>query len=878
MTASTRPILGLCMATLAGICDFANTRDAAGFSAADAGVGHRLAEKTEDRWTMADRRAAHRLAIKYRRQLGAAGINVDDLPEVSTDAPADALTARAPGPCSACGGRIRSGDLFIWGREKGSREHADATLCASQPSQSDQSQSSCRLCGDSIRAGELCVDCAMDMADVPVTHQRPAGRVRPSLRHWEDSGRIGPCPLPQPRTALSARDLLGDHGPIAAKLDGYREREGQLQAADTIEQAIRDGEHAAIEAGTGVGKSLAYMVPGLASGHRVLVSTADKALQAQLVTKDVPFLQETMPFPFTAALLKGRGNYVCRQRIAEIDEGVRAGFGGEFAFRSVEAAQTWPELRAWVDETETGDLESVPFRLPIDLTTDVVVSGDECTGRKCPMYGSCFSEGAKNKAKQADLIVVNHALLLRDLDVRAQTGDMASILPNATVLLLDEAHHLADVARDSFAVEVTQARWSRIARRVERLTVKHPNVRGNDMRKDLAETWQIKLTTISGMVTEALSAIAERLTTAKATSQRLGDERPILASLAGCLSILAREMEDGAPAWLEDGQDAESWRKMGRAAGKLGEDIGLLAEPAGGDAMVRYAEIDGAGDRKRIKLICKPIDVADLLRERLFDRFDTVASCSATIATHDRGAPSFDFWKRETGCDKPRELVVGSPFDYPRQSLIYLPADGAAFDPRNFKGDRLIEYQERVADEVQRLILASRGRAFVLFTSYKMLTATHDRLAPRLRDSFTVLRQGDAARPALVRQFKADGNAVLFGTKSFWEGVDVSGEALSMVVIVGLPFAPPDDPMWSARCDAVERRGGKWFFDLALPTAIIALKQGFGRLIRSVDDRGCVALIDGRLTTARYGEGIVRSLPPATRTRSIDAVSAFFGG
>lgn len=897
MTAPTRPILGLCMSVLAGVCDYANARDGAGFSASDAATGHKLADKPEDRWTIGERRDAHRLAIKYRRQLAAAGIDTDNLPDVPAEAPANAMPAKYPGQCARCGDRINRGDLFVWGSGRAEREHA--IFCGERQSGSDQSVSAapraeigpigvpwldepptvaCRLCRRVTDGGDLCLDCSLDVAALPGSAPVTA-RIRPSLRAWyanggESSGT--PMPLPKPRTSLSGRQLLGNGGPVAAKLPGYREREPQLQLVDLVEAAIRDGEHAAAEAGTGTGKSLGYMVPGLASGHQAIVSTADKALQQQLTDKDVPFLQSTLPFSFKAALLKGRGNYVCRQRIAEIEGGAQGRLGEDFAFRSVEAAQAWPQFRAWVDETDSGDLETAPFRVPGDLAADVTVGNDECTGKKCPLYGSCFAEGAKARARDADLIIVNHALLLRDADVRAQTGDMASILPNATVLLLDEAHHLADIARDSFAVEVTAARWQRIARRVERLTAAPKDADQN--RKASAERWAGRLAMIGGQLLPALDAIKDRLIAARENALRLGDESTTLGPLVRSLNAFVADMEDGAPTYLATENDVEAWRKLTKAADRLAGDVATLASPTGDREWVQYAELDGVGERQRVKLICKPIDVADLLRERIFDRFDSVVACSATIATHDRGRPSFDFWKRETGCPSPRELVVGSPFDYGRQSLLYLPADGAAFDPRSFRTEGADAYHARVADQVERLISSSKGGAFVLFTSYKMLTEVHGRLKDRLSQRYLVMRQGDAVRPALVRAFKDDGNAVLFGTKSFWEGVDVQGDALRLVVIVGLPFAPPNDPMWSARCDAIDRRGGKWFFDLALPTAIIALKQGFGRLIRSVDDRGVVALIDGRLTTARYGEGIVRSLPPATRTRSVDAVSAFFGG
>jgi len=675
---------------------------------------------------------------------------------------------------------------------------------------------------------------------------------------------------------LTIRGILGPGGVIARQLPGYECRDPQIQMAELVEAAIAKSRHAAIEAGTGTGKSLGYLVPAILSGQRTVCSTADKALQVQIWAKDIPFLQSVLPQPFRAAILKGRSNYLCLHRFAEMSDqlsGSLPGMADVALFKSTDAALAWPEVVTWAAETNTGDLETAPFAVPLDLWSDLTVDSDSCLGKRCPQFGNCWVEKAKTKASEAEVIIVNHALLLRDLELRFQTDGHASVLPDdVSVIVLDEAHHLEDIATNAFGVEISLGRWTRIARRIENLTVKHKAVKGQPSGtedQDEAEKWSLKAGAVQSQMESLFGAIQDRFAESRSASMILRDERPIANAALQALRFFTEEIKGGALHWLTPDQQT-SWGKLGDQTDRLTGHLEWVVTPGTEDVLVRFAELSNG----RIVLHAKPIDVSDLLAERLFEVFPTVIATSATIAT-DAGMA---YWRSRVGLEQVDELIVSSPFDYRRAALIYLPQDGQSFDPSRFRQEGSIEYVERLAGEIERLLLASDGRAFVLFTSFRILRDVYDRLAPRLR--WTLLRQGDLPRPELVRRFREDTHSVLFGVKSFWEGVDVQGEALSLVIIDKLPFTPPDDPIWAARCDAVNRAANDrwaWFNQLAIPVATIALKQGFGRLIRTKTDRGVVAILDGRLTTKPYGRRIVRSLPPATVTRSLDAVRAFFG-
>lgn len=693
----------------------------------------------------------------------------------------------------------------------------------------------------------------------------------------------------------SAVDILGPRGVIAQRLPRYEHRPGQLDMAEAVEQALEDAENLVIEAGTGTGKSLAYLIPAILSGKRVIVSTADKALQDQIWTKDIPFLQEVLPVSFRAALLKGRSNYVCRAEVQAIRDGGVDLFGQPKGLRDRAAAEAFGAFIQWVGETTHGDLDRATVPVPPSLRADVTVDADGCAGKGCKLFGRCFAEQAKAAAKASQIVVVNHALLLRDLSLRAKTDDHVTVLPTADAVVIDECHELEDIATNALGIELTAGRWVKIGRTIARLTTEHPALAGHrdGDRYHRATTIEQQAGKVQTALTVLLDAIDRRM--GRRSTDMLGDDRALGAATAGALDVLLALLREGTPSWLTDEGDRVRWTKLVERTTVFVADLGFaLTPPETAGNRVRYAARDGQG---RITLHVKPIDVSHFLRRRLFEmtrpdpdnpgsegywdeaaqefvdgteaaRLPVPIVCtSATITAEGR----FRFWRSRVGADSAGELVVESPFDFRRNALIYLPAQPEALAPTN-ENRAAPAYFDTLAAEIERLLLASDGRAFVLFTSVRALNEVHERIASRLR--WLVLKQGDAPRPVLVERFKADGRAVLFGVKSFWQGVDVQGEALSLVIIDKLPFPPPDDPVWQGR---IEAAGDRWFFDVYLPFAVIALKQGAGRLVRSTADRGVIALLDGRLLLKGYGSRVLGSLPPMTRTRSVEAVRAFFG-
>lgn len=698
------------------------------------------------------------------------------------------------------------------------------------------------------------------------------------------SDSLAGTPEPPTLPALTPEQIIGPGGLVAGKMPGYEARASQLLMADAAMTAIRDDHHATIEAPTGVGKSLGYLSAIAASGQRAIVSTADKSLQDQVAGKDIPFLQSVLPNPFTAAKLKGRSNYLCLARLEDV-----ADLNSWDVYGGKEGVAAFPRVQEWAKTTDTGDLEELPFSVPPDLQRQLTVTSEECLGQRCPLYDECFVERAKARAKVADVVVVNHALLLRDASLRAMTQGHNHILPEASVCVIDEAHRLEEVAADSLGVEVTIWRWRRAKERFEQLTI---------YATEFDPDWAAQAArmvapahAIGDLLEQAIAGIEDRMLRQQIGTQRLQEE-PLLAGAAHLLRSFSQQFSAAPPPWLTSIPNPRKalkrcgeWRALGRSITRLAED--LTAISAGDDANVlRYAELVGVAGRQHVKLLAKFIDVAPLLRRLLYTPtvqedeetgetkiigYASVIHTSATLTTGD----GFTSWRRRIGLDNADELAVPSPFDYPRQGLLYLPQDGAAFDPsQDFKSGGSGPYFGRLCTEIESLVRASSGRAFLLFASGKMMRRVYDEIAHRL--PYTTLVQGEMPRAELVRRFKESGHAVLFGLKSFWEGVDVVGEALSLVVIDKLPFGMPDDPLWSARCDAITRRGGSWFGELALPQATIALKQATGRLIRTRTDKGVVAVLDGRLSTKAYGQQIIKALPPFACTHSLPAVQAFF--
>lgn len=840
--------------------DGATEQNGRGFNGRDTVFGNEMARlvRAGRALTQSQYQAARKVLQTYRAQVQAGvGVDVSTLPVDPPAGPSpagtgwsEAVIAKFSGACIVCRRSFAAGESIRFRKAPSGQWERRHDACTQAPNALPPIPTPCEenkaVLGPSRGSHEILN---------AVTNQIRKAVDRPPV---------------ETASGLSARGVLGPGGLVSQMLPGYEHRESQLEGADLFERTIAGRGCAIAEMGTGSGKSLAALAPAINSRKKILYSTADKALQAQIAFKDVPFLTEVYGranIEVKAAVIKGRQNYVCLNRVQAIREQMIPDF------RSPEAAEAWGAVDAWINvQADTGDvadLENCLYPVPVALAQDITTDSDGCTGRKCPEYGACFVERAKGRAREADVVISNHALLLRDLMLRAQTEGQVSVLPESDVIILDECHHLEDVATDAFGSEITLGRWNRLAARIEKLAIKH---KGADSEN--AGLWSGRLDEVSQGLDGFLYTLQKRLEASKSQALRLGDEAALADAGQAALHALGNAMFHQAPHWLEE-DGREVWRKMTASVEKLSGDLDRAASADAEDEIVRYVELDGVGKALRVVLHVKPIDVSQQLRESLFDGKAAVIAMSATVAT----AGSTDYWQERVGCDEAEVLIAGSPFDYGRAALLYLPADGRAFDPSQQRGDGSLEYLNRMAGEIERLILASDGRAFILFTSYRAMHAVFDLLSPRLR-KYLVLRQGDEPRLRLVQQFREHGNAVLFGTKSFWEGVDVQGEALSLVIIDKLPFAPPDDPVWESRCKAVNRKYGDdwaWFRKLAIPVATIALKQGFGRLIRTKADRGVVALLDGRLSFKPYGAGIVRSLPPATLTNSIEAVKAFYG-
>lgn len=855
LVAEDRQHVRAMIAVLAGVCDGARTWDGAGFSGADADFGHSLAGLTEAQWTLGRYWAAYNMLRKYREQLAANGLDYFRV---------DPICPEMPGPERLAPQVIEVDNVPVTAVDFDRWETINAITHGNTPVQ--------------------------------------AWQLPPTPRSAQEVAAEFERPAPKPGAApYTARAILGPQGVIAQQLPGYEHRPEQLELAELIERGMMGELNAVTEAGTGTGKSMAYLVPSILMSYRApitadpyaddakephnprtIVSTADKGLQAQLWGKDIPFLKSVMPKPFKAALLKGRGNYLCLRNFSEgkatLEAPMLDGFGDE---EEIAEAGRFREVVEWEKTTASGDLEELPFIIAGNLRDWVATDTEGCTGQHCPFYKRCYAEQAKKIAKNSDVIIVNHALLLRDLAVRMATSGQMGVLPEAEYVVIDEAHHLQDIATDAFGTELTAGGFNRIVRELDKMTMQHEVIvkalasetPGEEVVK--AQAYEALGVRLGENADTVFSWLRSEMAHAGVTVRIMGDDVPILGPAANLMIDTADEMAQSAPYWLKDEAERERWGKLSERLMVYGRKLLTAATPDPDNANVRYAELSGS----RVVLNVKPVDVSEMLRAGLFEseHFRAVVATSATIATE--GAQPFAYWQDQVGCEAPLQLQVGSPFNYARNALLYLPEDGRAFDPTQSRQDGSIEYLDRLAAEYERLILSSSGRAFALFTSFKTLHEVYTRLSPRLSRSYLVLKQGEMTRPELVARFREDGNAVLFGVKSFWEGVDVQGAALSMVIIDKLPFTPPDDPIWQARCARITKLTGDqwaWFNRMAVPNTIIALKQGFGRLIRTKDDRGVVAILDGRLTTKPYGTRVVRALPPATQTRRQEAVAAFF--
>jgi len=654
------------------------------------------------------------------------------------------------------------------------------------------------------------------------------------------------------QTALpSLYDFFAPGGVLSRSSLPYEFRRGQLEMAQAVERSLDENRHLIVEAGTGTGKTLAYLLPALRSGRRVIISTGTKNLQEQLFFKDIPFL-ESLLGPLRVCYMKGRANYVCRHKL--------------YALRSqpilsgLEEISQYHAIAEWEKTTETGDRAEID-NLPesSQLWAKLDARSDACLGQSCPDYERCFITEMRRKAAESDVIIVNHHLFFADLAIKQQAGAApdAGVLPDAGIVIFDEAHELEDVASSYFGISLSNIRFEELARDLETM-----------LRAKQA---------LNSSITSAAQIARERARMFFAALPRGSGNRG--SGSEGRMPFLNREefLETQGDLYLgllnalhrlegelERVRGVEETLPLRKRAADIREQLKFLLEADDRNTVFWLERRGGRGHGSApvTYLQATPIDVSELLGELLFENFPSIVLASATLTVQG----GFAHIRKRLGMNNTQELVVPSHFRYGDQALLYLPQDMP--DPRD------ANFQEEAAKRIRRMLDITRGRAFCLFTSYQQMHDLYERLLVEV--GYPLLLQGTAPRKALLEEFRQTPNAVLFGTSSFWQGVDVQGEALSCVIVDRLPFAVPSDPVVQARMRAIEEGGGNAFFEYQVPSAVITLKQGFGRLIRSLEDRGVLMLLDPRIQRQRYGRVFIESLPPYRITQDITAVEAFF--
>ena len=643
--------------------------------------------------------------------------------------------------------------------------------------------------------------------------------------------------------------LFAVDGPLARPVPAFEPRAGQVEMAAAVARAFEQGGVLLAEAGTGTGKTLAYLVPAVLSRERVLISTGTKNLQEQIFFKDIPALRDALGIPFTATYMKGRANYVCLHKLDRLNDGADPASHDVFL----------PMIRDWAIRTETGDRAELAD-LPEDLAfwSDVAATADTCLGAECPRYDDCFVTRMRQRAAESDIVIVNHHLLCADAAVRQNA--YGEVIPSCSRAIVDEAHQLEDVATQYFGYSVSNYRVDDLARDAEALVkagqagdgAKRAEVdQAVDALRDRARTFFTELTFAHRGTGRVKSE--ERVRTSAAS---LAEVQDAAAALSGALDRLESTLIRLKPDTPTEPPD-EQIAALARRAGELRDDLRLLVR-ADDDRYVYFVECRGRG----VFLRASPIDVSAIVRELLLDRMRTTVLTSATLAVEG----SFDYIRSRLGIHAASEIRLPSEFDFENQAILYLP--------RRMPDPRSDEFALAAGREVTALLKRTRGRAFVLFTSYATMRAVQA-IAEMALD-YPIFAQGSAPRSQLLNQFRTTPNAVLFATSSFWQGVDVVGEALSCVIVDKLPFASPSDPITAARVDAIRARGGDPFGEYQVPLAILVLQQGLGRLIRHRQDRGVLAVLDPRLRTKAYGARFVASLPPAPIVHELSDVAAFF--
>ena len=641
------------------------------------------------------------------------------------------------------------------------------------------------------------------------------------------------------KAAAGVRQFFSRHGTLSKWHPNYEYRPGQLAMAEAVEAALADRKHLIAEAGTGTGKTLAYLVPAILSGKRIVVSTGTKNLQEQLFFKDIPFLQKHFQQPLRVCYMKGRNNYACRQKIYDADR--------EPVLSGLEEVADFQVVQAWEQITEIGDRAEIK-KLPESSTAwaKLDARSDMCTGQKCKQFERCFITLMHRRAQSSDIIIVNHHLFFADLALKEllKDGDIeGGVLPEYNSVVFDEAHEIEDVAGQYFGVSVSNYRFQELRRDIAAVA-RAKQFGSAELDRILDRLDELAMQFFSLLpVPDGRAAFTGRSAFLDRNEAVYRDLHTALELIDSHLKVLKNPPEEVNP--------------LQRRTVELGLALAFVLEKDD-PSYVYWAERRGRG----VFLQATPIDVAPILAERLFDQVDTAILTSATLAV----SGGFEFVKKRLGIVQARTLVVPGHFEYQKQALLYVP--------QHLPDPRSPAFTKEAADVVTELLKLSRGRAFVLFTSYQQMRVIYDRVS--LDIEYPTLLQGTGPRSALLGEFRSTPNCVLFATSSFWQGVDVPGEQLSCVIIDRLPFAVPSDPIVNARVQKLRNEGGNPFYDYQVPQAAIALKQGFGRLIRSRSDRGVLALLDNRVTKQRYGQVFFDSLPDYRFTIKISDVESFF--
>ncbi len=639
---------------------------------------------------------------------------------------------------------------------------------------------------------------------------------------------------------------------MAAHLQDYEYREGQLEMANAVIRAFEEKKHLIVEAGTGTGKTMAYLVPAIAAAlgknQRIIISTGTKNLQEQLMQKDIPFLQKILPKKFTAAYMKGRSNYACLYRIQKAEN--------QPILEGLDQLDHFEEIRHWSRESKTGDkAELVNLPENISFWSRINAKSETCIGQKCPDFEPCFVTRMRQRADEADIVIVNHHLFFADLNVRG--NQYGKVLPDYAAVIFDEAHLIEDIAADYFGFQISSFQIDELARDADALPI-----------------------TDAVVVTDLTKLAARIVTFADHFWARFNEGR----GKEGRFPLIPNSFAKTAPSGeIEATPLGEAYFELDNALERLEKGIDIFSEKIPeADSLVRrirqtrfdldfivsQAEQDfvyGLERRGRgVFLRASPIDVSGLLKEKLFESVETCVLTSATLSSNGK----FNFIQNRLGLDdgKTDTLLAPSSFDYEKQAIIYLPP--VMPDPRS------PEFIQLAAGEIEKLIKITNGRAFVLSTSFYSMNGLYEIVSSRV--NFPCFLQGSMSKAGLLDKFRDTSNAVLFATSSFWQGVDVRGEQLSCVIIDKLPFAVPSDPVVAARTRYIDENGGRSFFEYSVPNAIISLKQGIGRLIRSTSDRGVIALLDSRLRTKSYGREFLSSLPRTRITGDLRDVDLMF--